>query len=420
VTSLHQSTRASGRRAFSVWSVGVALATLAACDLPAKPAHPRLLTVKDFAALALTADADTGIAPDHGLPGGIPLRRIMANDDGTPTLAWRRTFTEGYQSGYLTTELWTGFDEVWVQPMYVAVDGTHAADGTPHRLLGAADAWRPIFGVGDRSAFYSPYWEMITFEIPAGADVDSFRSVRDVLDRGLDLTPAGGYLAVLAPDDVALPTRVAPGPGQPGVGGPGRGIGLVDGEDAPFLDFGGGTFTWNDDRVIEEAPIFMWIARDAGGVLRTLDIPTVAGTGPLYAGRPPKVLGNKPLYGSYWRLYTVEVPSGMAVFAPPSAQDVRDGLAQTPTLYDVTYAPAILNSMSPANFFEFTGRVATNPSCFTNADNLDITNGTPDPCVFLDSQAAIETLVPSRSITRTDIVVTCPFITYADGAVVSP
>jgi hypothetical protein len=41
----------------------------------------------------------------------------------------------------------------------------------------------------------------------------------------------------------------------------------------------------------------------------------------------------------------------------------------------------------------------------------------PDPCVWLDSQAAIEQLMPHEAIKRTDVLVTCPFVSYHDAAV---
>ena len=63
-------------------------------------------------------------------------------------------------------------------------------------------------------------------------------------------------------------------------------------------------------------------------------------------------------------------------------------------------------------------RVALNPACFSNADNIDSTNQLATGCTYLDSQSAIETLVPADSIHATDIVITAPYITYEDVAVV--
>jgi hypothetical protein len=401
--------------------VALALA-LVSCQAPGQDGapHPTLLTVADLQALLATATPTTAVAVDHGLPGGLPLRDLIGVDPATqkPMLEAQPTFSGAYRSVYLTTEVWAGFDEVWVQPMYVPVTG-YAADGTPQRAKGADGAWHPIFGVGSGSAFYSPFWQMVTFELPTGADVASFQSVRDVIDRGLDLKPAGGYLAVLAPDAVEVPPQIAvPAAGGEPIGGPSRATGVVDGQPAPFLDFGGGTFTWNDDLVVQEAPIFMWVVRDAAGVMHTLDIPTVAGEGPLYAGRPPLGGVGAPLYGSFWRLYTVEVPAGAGVFAPSTFPDLRTRLATDQSLYTYTYAPTAEDPAHLSDFSDWAGRVALNPVCFSDAEDIDATNKRDTSCTYLDSQSAIETLVPGDSIHATGIVVTAPYITYAEVAVV--
>ena len=363
-----------------------------------------------------TVGPDAMVATDAGVPGGIPLRRMMAFDnDQNPVLVPRTTFTEGYRSAYLTTEVWAHFDEVWVQPMYIPVKD-YAADGTPTLLPGADGAVHPIFGVGSDSKFYSPFWQRFFFEVPPGGDLASFKSVRDVVDRGVDITAAGGRLAVIAPDSVGLPPRVLmTTDGSLPIGGPTRATGILDGQDVSYLDFGGGTFTWNDDLVLDEAPIFVWVARDAGGQLRTLDIPTVAGTGPLFSNRAPKIVDGEPYYGSYWRLYTVEVQPGMAVFAPPGAADVRAGLAARPDLSDDAAYGASVTAATVPVLAPYEGRVAVNPSCFGDVMNVDPTNQTSGACQYLDSQAAIEASVPSDAIQKTDILVTCPFITY-DGA----
>jgi hypothetical protein len=58
---------------------------------------------------------------------------------------------------------------------------------------------------------------------------------------------------------------------------------------------------------------------------------------------------------------------------------------------------------------DYVGRVAVNPDCFPDP-------GFPQSCVWLDSQAAIEDQLPS-AIARTEILGTCPFVTYAGKAV---
>lgn len=392
---------------------------LGACDAPDARARPVLLTTADFASrVAAGASPDEGLAPGYGLPGGMLLKSILGTDG---KLALRETFTEGYRSEYVTTEIWAGFPAVWVQPVYIPVMG-YAADGTPNRL--PIEDEHPIFSVGLRSAFYSPYWEVHTFEVPAGDDVASFKSVRDVLDRGLNLREGEARTMALVPDSVAPPTPTdLKDPANefvvPKIGGPTKRKGLLAGKEIDFLDFNGGTFTWDAYGVVEEAPIFVWVMRDAKGDLQALDLPTVAGTGPLYSNRPAQVWGpkgNVPKYGSYWRLYTVEVPLTAQVFAGPKDETTRAALAQWPRLTAAMYDPTI----TVANSSLYTGRVIVNPTCVADANNVE-----PDPkddpaltnCRYIDSQPKIEHFVPGAAIVRTDILVTCPFVSYRDAPV---
>jgi len=73
-----------------------------------------------------------------------------------------------------------------------------------------------------------------------------------------------------------------------------------------------------------------------------------------------------------------------------------------------------------------TGRArAAAPSCVADPLAIDPTNFTPEDavtkaCPYVDSQEKIEALVPGAAIHRTDLLVTCPFITYDFQAVVLP
>jgi hypothetical protein len=379
-----------------------------ACDAPDPRAKPVLLTSADFTAmLATQTSPDEGVAPGYGLPNGMLLRRIVEMKDGKPTLALRRTFSEGFPSAYVTTEIWGGFPAVWVQPAYVAVT-SHDERGKYEPVAVNGAPWPTIFSVGPDSAFYGPYWEIFTFEVPPGEDVQTFRSARDVLDRGLGLRSAGGRVIALVPEELQPPAKTT------SVGGPNRVEGWLGGETVHTLDFGPDTFTWNEYGVVEEAPIFAWAVRDANGDLQPLDIPTVAGEGPLYENRPAKVWGgNVPKYGSYWRLYLVEVPKSAGVFAEPDDKETRDALASAKYLYAGTYDPALVAGIGNEPYF---GRVVANPKCLENADNADPHVPADDPsfpnCRYLDSQRKIEALIPDDKIHKTDLLVTCPFVSY--------
>jgi hypothetical protein len=403
----------------------VALAALlsSGCESRGDVPHAQLLTTADLEALVNNPDAPRTIVEGYGLPGGMRLDRIIKIEGGVPQLVKRDTFTHGYKSAYVTTEVWAGFDEVWVQPAYVAVKD-YPAGAAPARLTGVSGKWRPIFGVGPDSAFYSSFWQTIYFRIPDQDDVDTFNSVRDVFARGFDLRPAEGRVMALAPDTVDVPPRQEMKDGLDGVGGPSKGgVGVYDGQPQPFLDFGTGTFDFETDLVVEEVPLYVWVARDANGELQTLDMPTVGGSGPPYSGREPLVVDGKPKYGSYWRIYTVEMQPGWKVFVPPDFSEERGRLPAY--IYDdpeSRYAADLqnLDAGGKLSYDDWVGRVATNPDCFKDTNAIDPSNEAANACRYVDSQAAIERLVPAGDIRRTGIVVTCPFIMYNYRAVVLP
>jgi hypothetical protein len=407
------------------WKRGLALAALAvcgACGLPPAPPAPRVLTFADLAALATPMNAEATFANDDGVPGGLRVRDYLAFDGTNYQLVLRNTWTEGYRSAYVTAEVWLGFDEVWVQPVYVPITGF--TNGKPDLLTdpSAPDptkSWSPIFSVGPDSAFYSPFWQTFYFQVPVGTDPDAFTTARKVIDSGLPLIPGPGHTMSIVPGvNVAPPTGAAP---DQMLGGPtGTKEGYLDGKDVDFLDFGKNNFSWNDDLVVEPTPLFMLVYRDVNGDLHRMNVPTVAGTGPLYSNRPPNVVNAVPHYGALWRLYTVEVPPTARIFAPdiPAFADARMDYPET--LIGTTYGTDIL-AADPADIGHWLGRVTLNPDatpagfhgCFSSYDNLPATGGT-EPCMWLDSQQAVESAVPASRIQPTDILVTCPFVSYDD------
>ena len=119
------------------------LAALACQATPGKPT-PALYTTADLQRLLDTGE-ETTIAQDAGVPGGLPLSLMLApGANHHDTLVPRMTLTglDAYRSAYVTTEVWTHFDEVWIQPMYVLVDG-YASDGAPNRHQ-FGGSWRPM------------------------------------------------------------------------------------------------------------------------------------------------------------------------------------------------------------------------------------------------------------------------------------
>jgi hypothetical protein len=425
----------SRRRAWAL--AALAACAGAGCGLPPNPREVQLLTLADLETLADNAGLETTFADDDsvdGVPGGLRLRDYITKDAAGYHLTLRNTWTEAYRSAYVTTEIWTGFDEVWVQPVYVPVTGF--ANGAPTLLADPSDptpgtdpanpgagGWNPIFSVGPDSAFYSPFWRVFYFQVAAGTSPNAYKSARDVIDSGLPLVEGPPRTMSLIPKAaVTLPTTVMGSPQL--IGGPvGVSRGYLDGNQVSFLDFGKDTFSSNGELVVEETPLFMLLTRDAGGNLQRMNVPTVAGTGPLYANRPPAVSGFVPHYGAYWRLYTVEVPATARIFAPPTVFPTESA-DYPPALVAQTYGADVLKA-GPADIGQWLGRVALNAlpaadgsdsGCFDEYNDLDTNGGgnPPEPCQWLDSQPALERAVPSSSIKKTDILITCPFVSYAD------
>jgi hypothetical protein len=376
----------------------LALAFWAGCEAAPRPPNPQLTTLFDVQALyAGGATPDTAIATGAGLPGGIGIGHLLGADGAlTVSPAW----AESYSVAYVTTEVWAFFDRVWVQPMYVPVTG-FMPDGTPDIVKDAGGAWRPIFGVGAGSGFYSPFWRTVYFDVPDGTPADAITSVRQVVDGGYALHTSAGLVAPLTPAGVTVT--------DPKAGGYQFGTGWIDGADAPFVQFPLIPFAWDEADVVEEVPLYHFLYRQPDGALAQLPIPTVVGTGPPYSNTPPPPpIGNRrsPKYSGYWRLYTVVIPPGAVVFAPPDdpLHDVLAGLG----------LPVLPVDQYPLVQPDAIGRVALNPTCFP----MD-----PDPhdlvCTYLDSQANIEANIAPGDIERTGITVTCPLVSV-DGLAVTP
>jgi hypothetical protein len=406
---------------------GVMALAAAACGAPEPRARPVVMTLADLEEAAALRPTEP-LFPDSGVPGGLPLADYITQQGQSFALTLRETWTHGYRSGYITTEIWSGFDEVWVQPMYVPVTGFTAAGPTIAKENGK---WRPIFSVGPDSAFYSPYWQVVYFQAPDEATALKYKSARDVIDSGLPLFPARGKAIALVPGPVTLPmTPAMSSPDVPGserkIGQPKQGMGYLDGKDVATVEYDADTFTWNADRVVDEIPLFVLLWRRPDGTLERLNVPTVAGTGPLYENRPVDVSDEThPRYGAYWRVYTVELPATARVFAPPLYTAFVAGLPAETVMPRATYAPELAEEMDLRFLDPWLGRVALNATkpddtyphgCFGKYDWLT-GDDTEYACQWLDSQPAIEKAVLPDRIKKTELVVTCPFVSYHDKAV---
>jgi hypothetical protein len=404
------------RYALAALLVAVAIvATTSGCDLPPAQPPPRLWTMFDLEPLYDQLGSSGAIADGYGVPGGLPLSSILASGSSNPQLAIGNTFTLGYRDAYVTTEVWAGFPQVWAQPMYIAVV-TWAADGTV-TYPGGATKPTFIFSVGPHSAFYSPYWRGIYFEVPADTAPDAFTSSRQVLDAQLPMHEGPGWVAPLVPGPVA----VLPDPIDPArLSQPKTVQGWLDGQPISALNFGTGTFQWDASFVVAETPLFVMMMRDASGDPVPLGSPSVGGEGPLFSATPAQIAGpGQPRYGSYWRLYTALAPQSARVFAPPQSplNAVVAGKG-VPVVADDGYGADVL-AAPLADIAGFVGRIALNPACFASLSQLDPQSGAGS-CVWLDSQGAIETNIGGPGIDRTDLLVTCPFVNYQETPVKLP
>jgi hypothetical protein len=375
----------------------IALTAVGACSqAPATPAA-KLWTLADIEAFyAAGAPSTKAIAADTELPGGIEIGHIL--DPATLALFSRPAVADKYNVTYATTEVWARYPQVWVQPMYVPVSGW--VDGVPTKLKGTDNAWHPVFSVGPGSAFYSPFWQAFYFTVPLGTTTATYTTAKQILDAGFPLVPGEGWTMPLDP---SVPSRItAPASVSTGTG-------WWDGAKISFFNFGQRLFNWDPvTNVVDETPLFVMVTRDAAGNLVAPYLPTLGGTGPLgtHAGEAPK-FGTQPIYASYWRLYTVEIPKTAKVFADANVQQA---------LYDAGVPD--LGIPVPAGYTNVAGWVVLNPDCTVPDPSTSPTN--PAACLYLDTQAAVEANIDPGNIQPTDVTVTCPFLTYQDTLTTVP
>ena len=384
----------------------LALVALGACSQEATPADPKLWTLFDVQALyAGGATATHGLAPNDGLPGGIPLGQVLNGSELVGTHAW----TDIGDVTYVTTEVWSGFDRVWMQPAYVPITGWQG--GAPQPLLDGG-VEHPIFSVGPHSGFYSPFWQIVYAQVPAGTSPGALTSARQILDAGYPLTPSEGRTMPLAPTGIT-------GGGNPGTG-------WLDGAPISYLDFGTATFTWDAQNVVQELPLYVFTVTGADGQPHVLsEVPTVLGTAP-----PPSGLtvvpttapttgttSMTPRYSAYWRIYTVVVPPFASIFAPPNTPLAAD-LARVRGTSVPQYSAEIMTD-DPTMLAMYIGQVSIDPidpatgvpDCFTSLGLLSA-------CTWVTSQTALETHLDLSTGGPTGITVTAPVIEAYSAPVV--
>ncbi|MCA1829694.1 MAG: hypothetical protein LC689_22450, partial [Myxococcales bacterium] len=240
-------------------------------------------------------------------------------------------FSEGDTAAYMTTEVWQNFDAVWVQPLYVPVT-TYDPTQAPKIAAPA------VFGVDSSTRFYSPYWEILYYVNPPGAE---FHSAREILDSGVTLHPGPGKFCPLTRDPTVAPAQAqsAPASVRPLSG---EGIAAfrgnldsyAEGNEVRFLELGIwaiNVFTWDRaTRIVRETPLFAFTRIDAAGNAVEVDLPRVAGTGPFHhptcdgLGHCQGLQSNGiPQFGALWRVYDVLLPADADVYVPEANVDLK-------------------------------------------------------------------------------------------------
>jgi hypothetical protein len=413
--------------------IGLGLVFTACEDQPAKP-PAALVTMATLQKLAGVDRFGAGLDPvfTEGFEPEYFLR------DNKIRIA--SAFTEMATSAYMTTDIWVNFPEVWVQPLYIVKTNVPAET-------------RWLFSVAEDSKFYSPYWRAYTVIVPDGTAA-KYNSVRDVLDAKLPISAGRGRLAALVPtgvkpalvsEDAFVEALLAPLPapkdesvdklaGTYKVGH----NGWVDGSPRDYIDFGVDRFEWNERDEVVEAPLFFFFVKRPnlswGAVT---DLPRVGGTGPLYGRRPAIAPTNRPLFGSFWRLWGVHLPESARVFIPPVTAAVwmaHTGDHKEPhdQLRDVgskmiapASDPAVQASIN-RHAFQVVLDDKPDAVCMANAttekERLDCqpvscvetatTAAALDACAWLDSQAAIEDHITKDRLLPSQILVSCPYLAY--------
>jgi len=398
----------------------VALVLCAACSAGEKPPPAKLWTVEDVRRLAREGKSFAGMPAASVIAlRGQPLPLLSPPfSDVTQVQRGDRdglnvaiAFSEGQPAAYTTTEFWQGFPAVWVQPLYFPIAGFE--NGAVKTVPGG----RAIFSVGTRTRFYSPYWQIHYVIVPDSKAAAALRSTKAVLDSGYPIVEGPGTFCALAPEDV----RIAQAEGatesvQPLFGDRVTAryfAGWVENEEVWYVDFGRNRFTWNDAGVIDEAALFDFVGRADDGRFFSLGLPRVGGTGPLHSNTPPRVANGRPQFGALWRIYQALLPAGSGVFIPSSRAALRSAVIASSRNAGIAPAIAPENEALPVAV-DYTLRVATNPACFLDTKPF---TGFPASCRWLDSQTAVEAAIGPNLIQETDILVSCPFVTYANTGI---
>jgi hypothetical protein len=391
----------------------LALALAGACSQAPRPPSPEVFTLFDAQRLTTAFGPDHRIATTSGVPGGVKLSAMLDASDPM-RLASDPTRTGGDEQGtYATTEVWNHFDRLWIQPMYVLVsrwENGRPIVWPPPPGDAALRSW--IFSVGPESGFYSPFWQMIYVDVPDEATARTLTSARQILEGGYTRHAGPGHMVALAPEGLLPPDGTKVGIGRA----------WLDGKPVNFFDFGTGTFSWDAEGVVTEIPIYVFLMRNMQGNWVAPPIPTVSGIAPhgtaITGDTRPPFIGGDYRWASYWRIYTVKLPPAARVIAPKDSA-IWTALGELELARADDIAPAVYAAdarigtvqLNPGPAFGSTDPDGGAPASGCFADNTG--------CQPVDSQYRIQKDIDPSAIARTDLTVTCPFMTF-EGKAVGP
>ena len=349
-------------------------------------------------------------------PANLPCDYFVAKGSGDEgdVLQFKAAFSEGQPMGYITTDFWANYPQIWLEPMYILVTAWNDKAPGANRLLDENDQPSPpIFSIGTHSAFWSPFWQTFYVEVPVGTPSAKYTSTRQLFDDNLVMHPGPNRFASIAPAGLSLPSaddistailNLAPnvaayfkGKLEDVVASSKTEFGWLDGVLMPFFDFGTDNFDANADQEIQDVPLFLFKKYDTDGALKLVGFPNVGGVAPLFSHVPGRVSAtNRPQFGALWRLHVVTLPKKAGMFTTDDEMSaIIPGGMVTATDLDTMVS-----------------RVALDTSCFLNLATKGLT-----ACTWLDSQRAIEDNLGEKAIQRTDLQPACPFVMFKGQAV---